>query len=77
MTVTATTAPTWADVLGAEKQKPYFRHILDFLEKERAAGKTIYPEQAHIFNALKFTPFENIKVVILGQDPYHGPGQAH
>lgn len=68
---------TWKDVLGEEKQKPYFKAILDFVKKERAAGKKIYPPHKDMFNALKFTPYENVKVVILGQDPYHGPGQAH
>ncbi len=67
----------WKAVLGAEKQKPYFQKILDFLKQERQKGKTIYPPQSDIFNALKLTPFENVKVVILGQDPYHGPRQAH
>ncbi len=68
---------TWKSVLAKEKQKPYFQHILDFVKKERVSGKIIYPIQTDIFNALKYTPFEKIKVVILGQDPYHGPGQAH
>lgn len=68
---------SWQDVLGEEKTKPYFTSIMDFVKRERAAGKTIYPPQADIFNALKYTDFENVKVVILGQDPYHGPGQAH
>lgn len=69
--------PTWKTILGDEKQKPYFQAILDFIKTERAAGKIIYPTQEDIFNALKFTPFEKVKVVILGQDPYHGPQQAH
>jgi uracil-DNA glycosylase len=69
--------PTWKTILGDEKQKPYFQAILNFIKTERAAGKIIYPAQEDIFNALKFTPFENVKVVILGQDPYHGPNQAH
>jgi len=70
-------AKTWQSVLAKEKKEPYFQHILDFVKKERISGKTIYPIQTDIFNALKYTPFEEIKVVILGQDPYHGPGQAH
>ncbi len=68
---------TWTSVLGAEKQKPYFQKIMDFLHDERNAGKTIYPPQAEVFNALKFTPYQDVKVVIIGQDPYHGPRQAH
>lgn len=68
---------TWADVLGDEKTQPYFKSILQFLEQEKAAGKTIYPAQNELFNAFKETPYEQVKVVILGQDPYHGPGQAH
>jgi uracil-DNA glycosylase len=67
----------WADVLAAEKNKPYFNAILDFIKEQRRQGKIIYPAQQNIFNALKFTPYEKVKVVILGQDPYHGPNQAH
>jgi uracil-DNA glycosylase len=69
--------PTWQHILSAEKEKPYFQSIMAFLKKERAAGKEIYPAQADIFNAIKLTPFESVKVVIIGQDPYHGPHQAH
>ncbi len=68
---------TWTDVLGDEKEQPYFKSILQFLEQEKIAGKTIYPAQNEIFNAFKETPYDQVKVVILGQDPYHGPGQAH
>src|SRR5277367_6175459 len=68
---------TWQSLLSGEKEQPYFKRILDFLEKERAAGKTIYPAQKDIFNAFKLTPFADVRVVILGQDPYHGPKQAH
>ena len=67
----------WSDLLAAEKQQPYFQKIMQFLADERAKGTTIYPKQSEYFNAFKFTSFENLKVVILGQDPYHGPGQAH
>ncbi|RME59461.1 MAG: uracil-DNA glycosylase [Candidatus Dadabacteria bacterium] len=67
----------WRDVLGPEKEKPYFKKILSFLEEEEKKGKTIYPPKHLRFNALKLTPFKKVKVVILGQDPYHGPGQAH
>lgn len=68
---------TWSDVLGKEKTKPYFQSILHFLAQEKAANKIIYPKQEDLFSAFKETPFDDVKVVILGQDPYHGPGQAH
>lgn len=71
------TATTWSDVLTGEREQPYFRELLDFVESERRAGKTIYPKNAEIFSALSSTPFTSVKVVILGQDPYHGPNQAH
>lgn len=74
---TDTVLKTWKMVLAEEKEKEYFQHLLDFIKKERLAGKQIYPPQKDIFNALKCTPYENVKVVILGQDPYHGPKQAH
>ena len=70
-------AMTWTDVLADEKSQPYFKEILQFLANEQLAGKTIYPPQKDIFNAFKETPYDEVKVVILGQDPYHGPGQAH
>lgn len=73
----ATETLTWQSLLASEKEKPYFKEIIQFLKKESAAGKIIYPKQKDIFNALKFTPFESVKVVILGQDPYHNPNQAH
>lgn len=74
MTVTTL---TWSDLLGAEKQKPYFQSILAFIAQERRAGKIIYPTQQALFSAFKETPYSTLKVVLLGQDPYHGPGQAH
>jgi uracil-DNA glycosylase len=67
----------WKDILGEEKSKPYFQKIMSFLDQERHAGKNIYPPQNDIFNALKHTPFDKVEVVIIGQDPYHGPNQAH
>jgi uracil-DNA glycosylase len=70
-------ALSWSDILAAEKQQPNFKEVLAFVEGERAAGKTIYPSDADVFNALAFTPFSAVKVVIIGQDPYHGPNQAH
>ncbi len=68
---------TWKDALHEEKEKPYFKKIMAFLDEERAKGKIIYPPKNDIFNALKAAPFDQIKVVILGQDPYHGANQAH
>jgi uracil-DNA glycosylase len=66
----------WDEIIGAEFQKPYYQTLRAFL-KEEYATKTVYPNMYHIFNALKTTPRSKVKVVILGQDPYHGPGQAH
>lgn len=74
---TAELTPTWQSLLAKEKQLPYFQSIMALLKKEQAAGKVIYPKPPDVFNALKFTPFEQVKVVIIGQDPYHGPNQAH
>ncbi|HBO37782.1 MAG TPA: uracil-DNA glycosylase [Pasteurellaceae bacterium] len=68
---------TWKDVIGVEKQQSYFQHILQQVQSARAGGKVVYPPQNDIFNAFKLTEFEQVKVVILGQDPYHGPNQAH
>ena len=68
---------TWKEALAGEKDKPYFQKIMRFLDDERAKGKIIYPPKPDIFNALKASPFDQVKVVILGQDPYHGPNQAH
>lgn len=73
----AETKLTWKDVLAGEREQEYFKKLISFVEQERTAGKTIYPPNADIFNALHYTTFENLKVVILGQDPYHGPNQAH
>jgi uracil-DNA glycosylase len=70
-------AVTWAEVLEKEQQLPYFQHILSYVAAERAAGKVIYPPQAEVFNAFTLTELAQVKVVILGQDPYHGPKQAH
>jgi uracil-DNA glycosylase len=67
----------WKKVLEAEFSKPYFLQIVHFLKTEKILGKTIYPPGSQIFNAFEMSPFEKTKLVILGQDPYHGPGQAH
>lgn len=68
---------SWKEALKEEFQKSYFEQIVMFLKHEKALGKTIYPVGNNIFNAFEKTPFDKVKVVILGQDPYHGPGQAH
>ena len=68
---------SWKEVLKEEFSKPYFEQIVYFLKTERMAGKTIYPPGSLIFNAFEQTPFDKVKAVIIGQDPYHGPGQAH
>ena len=68
---------TWQDALGPQKEAEYFTRLLARVEAEREAGKVIYPPQQDVFNALKYTLLESVKVVILGQDPYHGPDQAH
>lgn len=69
--------PGWKEVLKDEFIKPYFEQIVLFLKTEKMAGKTIYPPGPLIFNAFEQTPFDQVKVVIIGQDPYHGPRQAH
>ena len=69
--------PSWKAALLAEFQQPYMQALGDFLRHEKAAGKEIYPPGSLIFNALNSTPLDQVKVVILGQDPYHGAGQAH
>lgn len=68
---------SWHDVIGAEKQQSYFQQIMDAVKQARAAGEVIYPPEADVFNAFRYTEFNQLKVVILGQDPYHGPNQAH
>ena len=68
---------TWQEALGPQKEAEYFTRLLARVESEREAGKVIYPPQQDVFNALRYTPLESVKVVILGQDPYHGAGQAH
>jgi uracil-DNA glycosylase len=68
---------SWKEALKDEFQKSYFEQIVMSLKHEKASGKIIYPPGNLIFNAFDKTPFDKVKVVILGQDPYHGPGQAH
>lgn len=69
--------PSWSEALAPEFEKPYFEGIVNFLKEEKAAGKIIYPAGSNIFNAFSLTPFDKVKAVLLGQDPYHGAGQAH
>ena len=66
----------WQDLLQPEFQKEYYQRLRAFLKQEYST-RTIYPDMHDIFNAMHFTPYNGVKVVILGQDPYHGPGQAH
>ncbi|HYC40648.1 MAG TPA: uracil-DNA glycosylase [Chitinophagaceae bacterium] len=68
---------SWKEILKEEFAKPYFQNLVHHIRTEKSQGKTIYPAGNNIFNAFNTTPFFKIKVVILGQDPYHGPGQAH
>jgi len=68
---------SWKEALTDEFAKPYFAELRQFLKKEKDAGKEIYPPGSLIFNAFNSTPFDNVRVIILGQDPYHGKGQAH
>lgn len=68
---------SWKAVLADEFNKPYFSELRQFLQNEKNAEKTIYPPGSLIFNAFNSTPFDKVRVVILGQDPYHGAGQAH
>ena len=67
---------SWKDLLAGEFEKPYFEEIRKFLYAEKDAGKTIYPPGGLIFNAFTLTPVDQLKVIILGQDPYHNPGEA-
>lgn len=69
--------PSWQAVLGQEFEQPYMHNLREFLQQEKAAGKVIFPPGPQIFNAFNHTPFDQVRVVIIGQDPYHGPGQAH
>lgn len=68
---------SWKKVLTEEFEKPYFAKLVAFLKQEKEANKIIYPKGSEIFNAYTHTPYDKVKVVILGQDPYHGEGQAH
>jgi uracil-DNA glycosylase len=69
--------PSWRLPLAAEFDQPYMQQLRDFLLAEKKSGKRIFPKGSEFFNAFKHTPLDKVKVVILGQDPYHGEGQAH
>lgn len=69
--------PSWQEVLKGELQKPYIQELAQFVESERNRGERVYPPEDQVFNTLWKTPFNKVRVVIMGQDPYHGPGQAH
>ena len=68
---------SWKEALAGEFEKPYFASLVRFLHEEKASGKKIFPPGSQIFRAFELTPVSDVKVVILGQDPYHGYGQAH
>ncbi len=68
---------TWKSIINDEREKEYFQNVLTFVEQQRNSGKTVYPPQDQVFSAFDMTPFESVRVVILGQDPYHGANQAH
>lgn len=67
----------WSDVLGQEKTKDYFQQVMAFVAGRRSQGVEVYPPHSEVFNAIRLCPLDVLKVVIVGQDPYHGPGQAH
>ena len=68
---------SWKNALSGEFEKDYFVKLTDFVRAEYLSGKVVYPEPKNIFNAFNLCPLDNVKVVIIGQDPYHEPGQAH
>jgi len=69
--------PSWKGRIGKEFEQEYMQTLRQFLIQEKQAGKVIYPDGEDIFNSMNLTSFEGVKIVIIGQDPYHGPGQAH
>jgi uracil-DNA glycosylase len=71
------TTLTWHDVIGNEKQQEYFQQTMAYVEAQRSQGKVVFPPAQDVFNAFRFTEFSDVNVVMLGQDPYHGPNQAH
>lgn len=77
MQMTGPLEASWQEKIGKQLQQPYMQALCAFLQQEAAMGKVIYPPRDRIFHAFQQTPFDRVKVVILGQDPYHGAGQAH
>src|SRR5687767_11372251 len=69
--------PSWQQALGPIFEAPFMQALAEFLRAEKLAGKHVFPPGGRMFAALDETPFDSVKVVVLGQDPYHGPGQAH
>ena len=69
--------PSWLELLGDEFDRPYMRELSGFLRQEKRSGKRIYPPGPQMFAALDLTPVDAVKIVVIGQDPYHGAGQAH
>jgi uracil-DNA glycosylase len=72
-----TLEPSWQNALKDELEKPYIKELIAFVQQERSKKEPVYPSDELVFNALSQTPFDRVRVVIVGQDPYHGPGQAH
>ncbi|MGJ8691026.1 MAG: uracil-DNA glycosylase [Thalassotalea sp.] len=73
----ASTDLTWQDFIAQEKKQPYLTDTLAYVEQQRAKGVTVYPQNTDVFSAFQSTAFQEVKVVIIGQDPYHGENQAH
>lgn len=69
--------PTFKEIIASQQQLPYLKDTLDYVTQRREQGVVVYPEPDQVFNAFELTGFDDVNVVILGQDPYHGPGQAH
>ena len=67
----------WKKTLSDELEKEYIQHLINFIFQQKQLGRTVFPDSQNIFNALNSTPINQVKVVILGQDPYHGPKQSH
>ncbi|MFL7009696.1 uracil-DNA glycosylase [Enterovibrio norvegicus] len=72
-----TEAVTWHEVIGREKEQDYFKQTMAYVAEARESGTVVFPPAEDVFNAFRFTALSDVKVVILGQDPYHGPNQAH
>ncbi len=72
-----TEAVTWHEVIGREKEQDYFKQTMAYVAEARESGTVVFPPAEDVFNAFRFTELSDVKVVILGQDPYHGPNQAH